>query len=184
MTGYGRRDFSMAQPFFRLPGNQMAHDSFHPHKRKVDHHAANRGVGFAHFGVIIARVAAVSKAGAGDYAVRDKPGVVLSVKGLMAAECVPPTPEIRRFLICDYGFVLEVAEVKDAGLAAVHADFKRSGTDLQVLDVRTALMERRQIGDPLAKLTGIYNADAGDPQTGFYIGDRPHAPGPELIAGV
>ena len=101
----------MSQPFFRLPGNQMAHDSFHPHKRKVDHHAANRVVGFAHFGVIIARVAAVSKAGAGDYAVGDKPGVVLSVKCLMAAECVPTAPEIRRFLICDYGFVLEVAEV-------------------------------------------------------------------------
>ena len=61
--------------------------------------------------------------------------MVFAVQGLIAAECEPPASEIREFLIFDYGFVLEVAEVKDAGLAAVHADFKRSGTDLQVLDV-------------------------------------------------
>ena len=56
--------------------------------------------------------------------------------------------------------------------------------DLQIPNVRTILMERRQIGNPLTKITCINNADAGGSQTGLYIGERPHAPGSEVIAGI
>ena len=159
----------------------MVHYLFHSHKFKVDQHAADRVVRFS---VVIAGVNTVAQSGIGDNTVGDKSGMVFAVQGLIAAECEPPASEIREFLIFDYGFVLEMAEIEDTGLAAVHAHLKRGGADLQVPNLRTILMERRQIGNPLTKITSINNADAGGPQTGLYIGERPHAPGSEVIAGI
>ena len=84
---------STARPFFRMVVNQMTHDLFHPHKLKVDHHAADRGVGFARFSVVIAGVNAVTKTGVGDNTVGDKSGMVFAVQGLIAAECEPRLPK-------------------------------------------------------------------------------------------
>lgn len=109
---------------------------------EVDDNAPSSGV-VAPVSVVIAGVATIAKTRTGNYAKGNKASMVLTVQSLIAAKCVPPGPEISELLVFNYGLILKVVKVKDAGLATVYTDVERGRAGLQFLEFGAVLVKRR-----------------------------------------